>query len=287
MTIAKQIAVTEDIIGPAEAKAMLDKLHPGQRSVSEAVVKRYASSMRAGTWDLVPHGLVFDAEGHLVDGQHRLLAVVESGTEQMFTISTLPPGASTRGIDRGKSRTQGHVMEMTGLACRGEGRVLAACCRALYALSIDVVKVPDFESVMGAVVENNGATVRKVIDLFEKRRDARSWTVAPLSYAYPCDPEKVESLVRLAVNNDRLVKFSAPWHLQRQFSSLSRSSVADALENSYRVLRVVQLHFEGGSLNEIRSRPSGKGNEIEKFEPTSLAFFKKLRKAAGLKETVI
>lgn len=279
------ITKTEELIGPERAKELLDKLHPGQRSVVKNAVGRYAAAMTAGTWDLVPHGIVLDADGHLVDGQHRMLAVIQSKTEQMFTVSVLPKGASLKGIDRGKSRSHGHIMEITGMVDRGQGRAMACYCRALYSMSVDRYRVDDFESIMSLVVEENGEYIQNVVAVFPRIRSATSWVVAAMAYAYPCNPDSVTGLLRAAIQNDRLVKQSPAWHLHQLIHSLGSSSNLQALDNAYKILRVIQAEFEGQNLQVIKSRPSGPGKE--NYEPTSLVFFKELRKKAGLKDTVI
>ena len=49
------------------------------RNVRQNVVGKYASDMKAGRWLLTHQGIAFDADNVLVDGQHRLMAVVQSG----------------------------------------------------------------------------------------------------------------------------------------------------------------------------------------------------------------
>jgi hypothetical protein len=61
------------------------------REIRQGVVARYAADMKAGEWMLTHQGIAFDDEGTLIDGQHRLWAVIESGV----TVRTLV----TRGAD--------------------------------------------------------------------------------------------------------------------------------------------------------------------------------------------
>ena len=42
--------------------------------------------MRNGLWELNGAAIVIDEFGNLIDGQHRLSAVVESGTTQQFVV---------------------------------------------------------------------------------------------------------------------------------------------------------------------------------------------------------
>ena len=74
-----------ETITPVTAKAYLVRLTGDERRLSVQLVLRLANAMRADQWILpdkpsaLSAGLVFDCQGRLLDGQHRLEAVVESG----------------------------------------------------------------------------------------------------------------------------------------------------------------------------------------------------------------
>jgi hypothetical protein len=50
------------------------------RIIRPRVVDKYAADMKAGRWLLTHQGIAFDEHNVLVDGQHRLMSVVQSGT---------------------------------------------------------------------------------------------------------------------------------------------------------------------------------------------------------------
>lgn len=61
------------------------------RAVSQKRVSLYAAMMKRGAWYLTNAGLAFDEYGQLIDGQHRLLAVVNSQTPtKMLVVRELP-----------------------------------------------------------------------------------------------------------------------------------------------------------------------------------------------------
>jgi len=64
------------LITPTQAVNWLDNANIRNRTVSQAAVERYARDMRAGHWRLTHEGIAFDPNGVLLDGQHRLWAVV-------------------------------------------------------------------------------------------------------------------------------------------------------------------------------------------------------------------
>lgn len=65
-------------VTPELAARWLERNHR-HRKIDPRRVRRYAKQMTAGTWSLNGKTLVFDAEGMLLGGQHRLTACVESG----------------------------------------------------------------------------------------------------------------------------------------------------------------------------------------------------------------
>jgi len=73
-------------ITPAQAKEML-KLNVRNRPLKRSVLLRYAESMRRDQWKHSPEPISFDWNNHLIDGRHRLEAIVLSGTTQVFDVS--------------------------------------------------------------------------------------------------------------------------------------------------------------------------------------------------------
>lgn len=60
--------------------------YAGNRMVNERVVKSMVQDIKAGNWVLNGEPIVFDENGILVDGHHRLMAVVDSNTPTAFLV---------------------------------------------------------------------------------------------------------------------------------------------------------------------------------------------------------
>lgn len=93
------MTVTPDI-----AREWLKRNHHN-RAVVKTVVERYARDMAAGEWKITHQGIAFAPDGSLLDGQHRLMAIVASG---VTIISNVTQGVSEEAfiaMDGGKSRT--------------------------------------------------------------------------------------------------------------------------------------------------------------------------------------
>jgi hypothetical protein len=82
------------------------------RPISEDVVDSYARDMARGLWVATHQGVAFNDQDHLIDGQHRLHAVVKSrATIRMMVTFGLPsaiPGSEMTtmdAVDRGRTRS--------------------------------------------------------------------------------------------------------------------------------------------------------------------------------------
>jgi hypothetical protein len=77
-------------ITPALAREWL-KNNFGNRKISDDTVKAYARDMAAGVWTATHQGIAFNDRDELIDGQHRLLAIILSGvTVRMLVTFGLP-----------------------------------------------------------------------------------------------------------------------------------------------------------------------------------------------------
>lgn len=114
-------------VTPRKAAEWL-KRNINNRPLSEAFVNRLAGAMTAGQWQVNGDPIRFDEGGSLIDGQHRLTAVIKSGvTIDAWVLRGLGLDAFDT-IDRGHVRTNGDV-----LARRGEKHYnVVASCSAIW-----------------------------------------------------------------------------------------------------------------------------------------------------------
>lgn len=107
-TCAEIVLVTPDL-----AQEWLER-NPNNRNVVAFRVSSYASQMTAGSWKLTHQGIAFDENGNLVDGQHRLRAVVESGVSVRFWVFRGVSREAMIAIDVGKTRTASDAFSLLG-----------------------------------------------------------------------------------------------------------------------------------------------------------------------------
>ena len=115
-------------ITPTKAAAMLAK-NPRNRRIRQSHVQRLAGAMSRGEWQLNGEAMKLDPNGSIIDGQHRLLAVVKSGV----TIKTLViydmSFAIQHTMDQGARRSIGDVLNWRG---EKDGKNLAGALRFIW-----------------------------------------------------------------------------------------------------------------------------------------------------------
>ncbi|MGW8361857.1 hypothetical protein ACWGK1_14950 [Streptomyces wedmorensis] len=80
------------VVTPQIAASWLQFNRPENRRISQRAVAGLAASMLAGEYLLTHQPIAFDAHGRLIDGQHRLSAVIQSdATVQMWVIVGADP----------------------------------------------------------------------------------------------------------------------------------------------------------------------------------------------------
>jgi hypothetical protein len=100
-------------ITPAMARKFLAR-NTHNRPVREARVNAYARLMTGGLWHLNGEAIKVAVDGTILDGQHRLRAVVKSGvTIQTLVVSGLPMEAQET-MDSGAKRSTGDVFSLRG-----------------------------------------------------------------------------------------------------------------------------------------------------------------------------
>lgn len=102
-------SVRWETITVARARTLLKKTGR-QRPISKARVARYVKEMLAGRWVQTGEPIHLSKSGHLLNGQHRLSAIVESGIPcDMVVIEGVPDDAILH-MDTGGKRSIGDIL---------------------------------------------------------------------------------------------------------------------------------------------------------------------------------
>lgn len=117
-------------VTPAIAKDWLG-LNTHNRNISNARVQQYARDMQSGSWAYTGDPIRFNGDGKLIDGQHRLLACIESGRSfETLVLRNLPLSVQEK-LDQGKVRNAGDHLSLRGFE---QARAVAAIARQLYGI---------------------------------------------------------------------------------------------------------------------------------------------------------
>lgn len=102
-----------EVITPARAKEMLS-VPVRNRNIKQRVVRTYSADMSDNRWLFTPEPIIIDKNGGVLDGQHRLQAVLQSGTSRPFLIvSNVDPDLiNVLGI--GKTRSPADILIIEG-----------------------------------------------------------------------------------------------------------------------------------------------------------------------------
>lgn len=85
------------------------------RVITKSKVKQYQSDMEQGKWAGIGDPIRFTKTGRLMDGQHRLLALVAAGVKIQFVVMVGLSDEDFDKVDTGKPRQAGDVLSIEGL----------------------------------------------------------------------------------------------------------------------------------------------------------------------------
>lgn len=102
----------QETITPDIARSLLDS-QVVNRSLNSRRVIAYANDMKNGNWKESPEPICMNPDGKLNNGQHRLQAVILSGTPVVMTVAYDVPDEAV--MDRGLPRSVGDSLYMRGL----------------------------------------------------------------------------------------------------------------------------------------------------------------------------
>ena len=103
------------VITPEFAEQLLDA-NINNRPKNSRRVTYLADAMRRGEWIFNGDTIRLSKSGVLLDGQHRLAAIAESGIPQKSILVTGLDDESFKTIDTGKARTAGDMLSMEGVS---------------------------------------------------------------------------------------------------------------------------------------------------------------------------
>jgi hypothetical protein len=137
---APYATVTE--ITPDMARDWLTRNHEN-RPIGARRVHYLATAIARGEYMLTGEAIKFDTEGYLLDGQHRLAAIIEANQPIRSLVVRDIDTAARRVMDTGKTRTLGDVAVMEGIT-GGADLVTVARTSLALRLAVDRSDLADY-----------------------------------------------------------------------------------------------------------------------------------------------
>lgn len=110
----EKLTVSMERVTPKIAEDWLMANHKNNRRLNVDRVSSYMHDMMSGNWSQNAEAIKFDREGTLVDGQHRLAAVKQSGKSIWMLVARGVDDNAFSTVDVGMSRTARQIIRMSG-----------------------------------------------------------------------------------------------------------------------------------------------------------------------------
>lgn len=249
-TTFEQVVVT-----PAIAKVLLEK-NTENRNVKPRHVHELAWQMTNGAWALNPNPVSFDTDGNLIDGQHRLLAVVASGASVPMTLAFNVNRAAKDVIDY--SIAQRTVSDAFVMAEIVNAKSVSAVINTLVFIERGFnARLPRLAS--WRIYEANKEAISWAVSLRSKvalgGRRPIVIDIAALAYAWPCDQQGVERFAEYFFSGANVPENHPSLPLAKLKMNSTHGSFR--LQHMRKALRAIHAHLQGERLSILRDTDEG------------------------------
>lgn len=187
------------LVTPELAKSWLAR-NTRNRKVIESSVVDYTAAIKEGWFKTTHQGIAIAPDGTLLDGQHRLLAVVRADMPVTMQVSFNVPTDSMEAIDTGNIRRAHDVLQIAD-GTESTTALRAACTTARRLLRETLVGKRGRISVheLRLSLADHGADAAAVLALLGKRHDriGQAPLVAALTIVHKVFPSEVNAFAEL------------------------------------------------------------------------------------------
>lgn len=256
-----------EVITPQIAAAYLEG-NVLNRNIRQFAVQAYARDMTEGNWQLTGEAIKFSPDGTLLDGQHRLWAVIEANLPvQMFVVRGIEPEAR-KVMDSGMKRPASDMLTLAGYPC---ATLLAATANlGLYMETDGTVSAASgsrrtrysHTEIMEWVQDNPSAvdSVRLVASTLGKAMDAPPTAIAYAHWVlYRINPTECERFFDGVAQMKTDGRGDPRLAMTRMFATARRNRVVVSHTVAISVIfRAWNAWRRGKSLTAIRTEVNGK-----------------------------
>lgn len=238
-------------VTPQMAEQWLKRNHGKQRKVSWARIESFAADMTAGAWALTHQGICFGADGDLIDGQHRLHAIVRAGVSVRLLVIRNPEGQFETPIDRGRPRNLANIVGIPHkrLAALNVLKNMERGYLASFPLTLNEAEV---------LTAHHGSALG-ALDTLKNFSRLPAGAVAAAAWAYPVNQQRTMDFVSQVVTGEMLSKGDPALTYRRWTERLSGGKVGrvDPWDMSMAVCNCLRYAIIGGELEKMYTTPSG------------------------------
>lgn len=173
-------------VNPAQAKFWLSH-NSNNRHLRQMRVEQYTKDMLAGRWTMGLNAIGFYDDGMLANGQHRLHAIVESGTTQQFIIVRGLTRRDGMNIDTELSRSLVDAARISG-SDKSLSATIASTARAIE-LGEPTTHAISYSERLQFVEKHREAASWAATHLQKIKHITNSATLGAIGRAYYCEPD--------------------------------------------------------------------------------------------------
>ena len=148
-------------ITPDMAKKILAHRNKNNRPIRYTHLEKLSDAIEKGEWKVTNQGIAFDADGNLIDGQHRLAAILQTRQTVKMMVATNMDAGIFDVVDTGSKRSTGDALDILGSE---HGRTVSAALK----IYICYQKFPE-KAWSGAAIQQPSTS--DVIAIYKDRQD--------------------------------------------------------------------------------------------------------------------
>lgn len=189
----QDLKLSYELITPEIASKMLEN-NNSNRLLNTTVIDKYVEDLKNGEWFQNGEAIQIDENGNLLNGQHRLMAIVKSGLPFYFVIIRNIKKEDSKIYDRGRTRSVGDTLFMNGCDKR-ISRNAPAIARVYYNFEKNIISPSDMQ--INRFIAENIIDLSKIIELTQTSKGIVNAKSSYFRYSLFCALKSGENLGRI------------------------------------------------------------------------------------------
>lgn len=223
-------------VTPKIASRWLTRLHQEQRNVAHGRVAALTRDITNDAFKLTHQAVAFDGSGSLIDGQHRLLGIVQANKGVHLLVIWNESAEFKDPIDRNLPRSLGFIAQ------RSNREVAALSCLRDLESGYEVKSTMSVADVL-QMWEKYGPTLESIREATSVK-GAVGGMVAAYVWTYPIDPAKVVEFVS-KVTTGEMIQRGDPAFAIRRWREAQSSYSQPSWKTAMATLACLRAHIAG------------------------------------------